>query len=142
MGDSEALLFVDNEQAEVFEADIFTEQAVCADEDIDFAFSCSFYYVARFFGGSETIQDFNRDGKICKSFGESPAVLDAKYRCGDKYGDLSAVFDGFEGGAHRKFGFAVADVTAKQSVHSDSLLHVRFDLFGCGGLVGGFLVGK
>ena len=36
--DAEALLFVDDQQAEIAELDVLREQAMRADDDIDFAF--------------------------------------------------------------------------------------------------------
>ncbi len=37
VADAEALLFVDDEEAEVLELEVFGEDAVGADEDVDFA---------------------------------------------------------------------------------------------------------
>ena len=48
-------------------------------------------------------------------------MLEAENCGGGEDGDLLAVLDGLEGGAHGYFGLAVPDVAAEQAVHR---LHV------------------
>ena len=60
----------------------------------------------------------------------------------DEHGDLLAVHDGFERGAHRDLGLAVADVAADQAVHRPPAFHVPLGVEDRLVLVGGFLVGE
>jgi len=53
-------------------------------------------------------------------------------------GDLFAGQHRFEGGAHRDFGFAEADVAAEQTVHRTRRFHVFFDVVDRFFLIGGF----
>jgi len=48
-------------------------------------------------------------------------MLEGENCRGRKNGDLFAVGNRLEGGAHRHFGFAVADVAAEQAVHRRGL---------------------
>src|SRR5882724_981583 len=63
VGDAEALLLVDDHQAEILEADIFGEQAVRADDDVDLARfeCCENLFLLR--GGAKAAQHLDSDGK-------------------------------------------------------------------------------
>ena len=65
-------------------------------------------------------------------------VLEGQDGGGREDGDLFAVGDGFERGAHGDFGLAVADVAAEQAVHGRGALHVALDVGDGGVLVGRF----
>ena len=124
VADAEALFFVDDEQAEVGELDVFREDAVGADEDVDFAgfgFLQDFFLLLR---GAEAADHFDGDGKRGEALLESFEVLEGEDGGGREHGDLLVVVDGFEGGAHGDFGFAVADVAAEQAVHGLRGFHV------------------
>ena len=64
---AEALFFVDDEQAEVGELQVFREEAVRADEDVDFAgfgFLQNFFLLLR---GAEAADHFDGDGERPRS---------------------------------------------------------------------------
>src|SRR5260370_15241931 len=114
---SEALFFVYDEQSEVGELYVFGEQAVGADQDIDFA---SLHFLQNFFlllGRAETTDHFNGDREGRETLLERLVVLECEYGGGCEYRDLFIVADGFECGAHGDFGFAVAHIAAQQAVH-------------------------
>ena len=124
VADAEALFFVDDEQAEVGELDVFREYAVSADEDIDFAgfgFLQDFFLLLRV---AEAADHFNGDGERGEALLESFEVLEGEDRGGRQHRDLLVVADGFEGGAHGYFRFAIADVAAEQAVHGLRGFHV------------------
>ena len=50
---AEALLFVDDQEAEVFELHVFGEQAMGADGDVDFAVCHVFHDLLQLFRGAE-----------------------------------------------------------------------------------------
>ncbi len=67
VADAEALFFVDDEQAEVGELEVFRKHAVGADEDVDFA---GFRFLQNFFlllGVAEAADHFDGDGKRRRS---------------------------------------------------------------------------
>ena len=54
---------------------------------------------------------------------------------GGKDGDLFAIAQRLERGAHHDFGFAEAHVAAEQAVHGDGIFHVTLDFLDGGELV-------
>ena len=75
MQDSEALFFVDDHEAEVFKVDIFGNQSVGADDDIDVAGFQSFDGFSLFGGGAEAGESFDSDGVIAEAFAKVLVVL-------------------------------------------------------------------
>lgn len=142
VADAEALFFVDDDQAEVLKADIGGDDAVGADEDIDFAAAEAGDDFALFGGAAEAAEHVDAHGEAGHAFDEALVVLQGEDGGGDEDGGLFAVHDGFEGGAHGDFGFAKADIAADEAVHGFGGLHVGFDGGDGGFLVGGFGVGK
>ena len=125
---AEALFFVDDEQAEVGELQVFREDAVGADEDVDFAgfrFLQNFFLLLRV---AEAADHFDGDGKRPEALLESFVVLEGEDRGGREHGDLLVVADGLECRAHGDFRLAVADVAAEQAVHGLGRFHVAHDV--------------
>ena len=140
--DAEALFFVDDDEAEVLEADIGAEDAVGADEDVEAAGGEALEGLADLAGRFEAAEDVNDEGEVGEAFGEGAIVLFGEDGGGDEDGDLFSGFDGFEGSAEGEFGFAVADVAAEEAVQGAGLLHIEFDVSGGGDLVVGVGVGE
>ena len=134
---SEALLFVDHQQSEVGELYVFRDQAVGADQDVDFS---GFHLLQNFFlllRGAEAADHFNGDGKRRKALFESFVVLEGQHGRGREHGHLLVVADGLEGGAHGDFRLAVADVAAEQAIHGLRRFHVALDVGDRGFLIFG-----
>ena len=130
---AEALLFVHDQQAEVGELHVFREQAMRADQDVDFA---GFHLLQNFFlllRRAEAADHFDGDGKGGKALLESFVVLEGEDGGGRQHRDLLVVADGLESGAHGDFRLAVADVAAEQAIHGLGRFHVALDV-GDGGL--------
>ena len=75
---AEALFLVDDEQAEVGELEIFRENAVGADEDVDFAgfgFLQNFFLLLRI---AEAADHFDGDGERSEALLESFVVLEGE----------------------------------------------------------------
>ena len=89
-------------------------------------------------GGAETAEHFDACGKCGEAALEGFEMLKGENGRGRKKGDLLAVGDGFERGAHGDFGFAVADVAAEEAVHRRGAFHVALDVGDGEVLVGGF----
>ncbi len=140
VADAEALFFVDDEQAEVLELDVFGKQAVGADEDVDLA---GFDFLENDFlllGGAEAGDHLNVNGELREAALECFEMLETEDGCGCKHGDLLAVLHGFEGGAHGDFSFAVAHVAAEEAIHGGGGFHVVLDGADGGELVVGLVV--
>ena len=115
--DAEALLFVDDEQAEIVKLDVLGKQAVGADDDVHFA---GFQIRQDFFllrGAAEAAEHLDAHGKRREAALEGFEMLEGENGGGREHGDLFAVADRLESGAHGDFGFAVADVAAEEAVH-------------------------
>jgi hypothetical protein len=65
-------------------------------------------------------------------------MLESENGCRREHGDLLAVGNRLECGAHRHFGFTVADVAAEQAIHRRGLFEILFDVGDGSALVGGF----
>lgn len=140
MFDAEALFFVDNGEAEIFELDVFGDDPMGADDDIDvpgFEGSDGF---PDFFGRGETAEHFDSHGVVGHPLAEGLPMLLGEDGGGDEDGDLFAAHDGFEGGANGDLGFAKADIAAEESVHGLFEFHVAFDFLDGADLVGRFAV--
>ena len=109
---AEALLLVDDEQAEILELDVFREQPVGADEDVDLAGLHLLHDELLFLRGAEARDHLHLDGKLREAFFEGLEVLKAEHGGGREHGDLLAILHGFESGAHSDFGFAIAHIAA------------------------------
>src|SRR5712672_677196 len=99
-----------------------------ADDDVHFA---GFEIGEDFFllgGAAKAAEHFDARGESGKSFLESFKMLEGENGGGREDGDLLVVNDGFEGGAHGDFGFAVANVAAKQTVHGLGTFHIALDV--------------
>ena len=138
--DAEALLLVDDDQTEILELDLRVQQLVRADDDVDAAALQPLDGLVDLLGGLEPAHGGDRDRKSLVTLGEGLVVLLDEQRRRHEHGDLLAVLDGLEGGAHGDLGLAEADVAADQAVHRDRLFHVGLDLVDGGELVGGLLV--
>jgi hypothetical protein len=135
--DAEALLLVDDQQAQVLEADVAGEQAVGADDDVDAPLTQPLDRRLGVRRGLEAAEPLHRDGEAGVPLGEGVQVLLGEQRGGGEHGDLLAVLHRLEGGADRDLRLAVADVAEDEPVHGDRLLHVLLDVLDGGELVGG-----
>ena len=138
--DAEALLLVDDDEAEVFELHVLRNHAVGADEDIDAALCGPLQDRLLLPGAAEAAEHFDGERVLGEPLGEGAEVLLGQHRRGHQDGDLLAVVDGLERGPHGDLGLAVAHVAAQQPVHRLRLLLVPLDLGDGAELVGRFLV--
>ena len=131
---AETLFFVHHQQAQVGKLHVFREQAMGADQDVDFA---RFHLLQNFFlllRRAEAADHLDGDGKRRKALLESFVVLEGEDGGGREHRNLLVVADGLERGAHGDFRLAVAHVAAQQAVHGLGRFHVALDV-GDGGLL-------
>ena len=122
--DAEALLLVDDQQAEVLRAHVAREQPVRADQDVDLAALEGRRRVARLLRRAEARDHVDRERVVAQALAERAEVLLGEHRGRHQEHHLLAVLGGLERGAQRDLGLAVADVAADQAVHRARLLHV------------------
>ncbi len=99
-----------------------------ADDDVDFAGFERGQGFLLLGGGAEAAEHFDARGKCGEAALEGFEVLKGEDGGGSEDGDLLGVGDGFEGGAHGDFGFAVADVAAEEAIHRRGAFHVALDV--------------
>ena len=140
VADAEALLLVDDEQAEVLELEVFaTECAWVPMRMSTLPVGSAFENFLLLLGGAEARDHLDVDGKFGEAALEAFEVLEAEHGGGREHGDLLAILHGLEGGAHGDLGLAVADVAAEQAVHGLRGFHVGLDVGDGGELVVGLV---
>ena len=133
---AEALLLVDDQQAEILELHVVREQPVRADDAVDLAGLDALDHLLGLAGREEPRQRLDTDGEPGESVGERVAVLCCEQRRRREDGDLLAVLDRLERGPDGDLGLAETDVAAQQPVHRVSKLHVALDRLDRRALVG------
>ena len=92
-----------------------------------------------FGGGAKAAEHFDSRGKRGETLLERFKMLESEDRGGREDGDLLVVGNGFEGGAHGDFGFAVANVSAEEAIHRGRFFQIALDIANRSELVGSFL---
>ncbi len=108
------------------------------DEDVDRAFRELFGDLLLLRAVPEAGEQLDRDRKRREPPRECSEVLVRENRRRGEHGDLLAVQNGLERGAHRDLRLSVADVAAEEPVHGNGPLHVALHVRDRLGLVGGF----
>ena len=139
---AEALLLVDDHEAEVLELDLLGQQPVGADHHVHGPVLQPGERLLGLLGGLEPGERGQAHREAGEALGERLGVLLGQQRGGHEHGDLLAVLHGLERRAHRHLGLAVAHVPGDQPVHGDLPLHVRLDLVDGGQLVRRLDVGE
>src|SRR5436190_21923566 len=81
-----------------------------------------------FGGGAEAAQHFYFGGKGGETALERFEVLECEDGGGGKDGNLFAIRDRFERGAHRDFRFSVTNIAAEQAIYGRLAFHVAPDV--------------
>ena len=137
--DAEALLLVDDDQAEVLEPGGRLQQPVGADEDVDLARGQLLDDLVALGLRLEPGEHRDRHRELREPLGEGLEVLVGQQRRRHQDGDLLAVLHRLERRPDRDLGLPVADVAADDPVHRDRLHHVGLDLVDGAELVGRLL---
>ena len=124
--DAEALLFVDDEEAEVLEVDVLREQAVRADDDVDLAVleaarrvsSCSFFVWKR-----DSARDRRSGSRACAPRRCGSAAARARSSGRGRATCLPAIATR-KAARMRDLGLAEADVAADEAIHRARRLEV------------------
>ena len=108
---------------------VFRQNAVGADQDVDFA---GFGFLQNFlllFRVAEAADHFDGDGERSEALLEGFVVLEGEDRRGSEDGNLLVIADGLERGAHGDFRLSVSHVAAEQAVHGLLGFHVAHHVF-------------
>lgn len=134
--DTEALLLVDDHQAEILELDLAAEQPVGTDHHVNRAVGQTVQGRLGFLVGLEARQrrHVHRERRV--ALGERRVVLLHQQGGRHQYSDLLAVLGRLEGSPYGDLGLAVADVTADDPVHRRDEFHVVLHVVDGGQLVG------
>ena len=135
---TEPLLFVDHKQAQVFESNVFLQQAMRANHHVDFARGQAGNHALGFGRAHETRKHFYFYWVGLEAFTKRGHVLRCQQRGWHEYRSLFAILDGFESGANRHFGFAETHIATHETIHRAGTVHVLFHSDDCFKLIGGF----
>ena len=142
VGDAEALLLVDDDQAELPELDALGEERMGADDDVDLAGLEALLGRLRLGGGDEAREPADLDREALEALLEGLEMLAGEQGGRRDQRDLQPGHRGDEGGAQRDLGLAEADVAADQPVHRLARAEI-VDHVGDGAvLVLGLLIGE
>ena len=139
--DAEAMLLVDDGEAEVLELDILLNQGVGADGDLHQPFGHQLLELHFFPGGEAAGEQGGDVAQLAENLFEGEAVLGGEDFRRREHGHLVAVLDGDDGGFGGDDGLTAAHVALQQAVHGMGRRHILSDLFedallGAGGLEG------
>ena len=133
---AEAMLFVDDDQAQVVEGDAGAEQAVGTDHDVHLAGRQAVGDRGDLAVRAHAGHGLDVHRPVGEAVAEGLVVLLREERCRRQHGDLPAGRHGHEGGAHGDLGLAETHVAADQPVGGPLRTEVLDD-----GVDGGLLVG-
>ena len=142
VADPEALLLVDDQQAQPLEPDLLGEQAVRADHHVHRPVGQALGDTPRRRRGQESTEHLHPDRIRGEAVAEGLAVLLGQEGGRHQHGRLTSVLHGLERGSDRHLRLAEAHVAAHQAVHRHGALHVRLDVLDGLQLVRRLLVGK
>ncbi len=117
MAHPEAVLFIDNQQAQIFPAHVVLQQLMGADENINFAFRCLLQHQGLFFGATKARQQLNAHRPVGKTVAEIVEMLLRQQSSGHQHRHLLIVFYRQKRRTHCHFGLAKTHVTADQTIH-------------------------
>ena len=140
--DAEALLLVDDDEAQLLGADVAREQPVGADQDVDLARLEVLEHGFDLGRRAQPGDPLDPEREVGEALAEGAEVLLGEDRRRHQDHHLLAVGGGLDRGPQRHLGLAEADVAADQAVHRPLGLHVALDRLDRLQLVGGLAVGE
>ncbi len=124
---AETLLFIHDQQSQMPALDLFRQNRVRPNQDIDIPQRKIIQNILFLFGRCETIQTADRDAEMLHTLGKRLKMLHGEHRRRRQHHRLVAAHHAFEDGAHRDFRFPESHVAAEQHLHRLRPLHRRFD---------------
>jgi hypothetical protein len=121
---AEALLLVDDHQAEILEADIGLDELVRADDDVHRAGRQRRDHGVGLFFCTEPREQLHRHGELRHALDERVEMLLRQHGGRHQHGNLFAAHHRLERRADGHLGLAETDVAAHEPVHRLGLLHI------------------
>ncbi len=140
--DPEAVLLVDDGQAQILETHVVLQQLVGADQNIDLALGQGLQGFRLLLGRAEAGQQFDPHRPVGEAVEKVLIVLLGQQRGRRQHRHLSPVLHRHEGGAHRHLGLAETDIAAHHPIHRPAGAQVGDYRVDGHLLVGGFLERK
>ena len=142
LGDAEALLLVEHDEAELLRHDVAGEHAVGADQDVDLARPEVGQHLLHLGRGPEPRHHLDPDREVAEAVAQGGGVLLGEDGRRHQHQHLAAGGGDLERRPHRHLGLAEADVAAHQPVHRLGRLEILLDGVDRDGLVVGLVVGE
>ena len=142
MGDAEALLLIDDDEAEPLEINAFGQQRMGADNDIDRAVGEARLDRLRLLVGDEAGEAADIDREAAEAFLELHMMLAREQGGGADEDDLHPRHRRDEGGAQGDFGLAEAHVAADEAIHRLARSQILDHVADRAVLILGFLIGE
>ena len=117
MSHTKTLFFVDNDQSQVLELNIWLKQAVSADDDINDTGDQSAHHFELPARCAKPAEQFDAYWISTHAFNKNVKMLLSQNRGWNQDSHLLSASDGLESCAHGDFGLAVADITTDYPVH-------------------------
>ena len=142
LSNTEALLLIDNQQAEAGKIHIGLQQTVRTDKNINLTVGNLLQNSALLLRRTKAIQQANLYTEIAHALLEGNIMLLCQHcrRC--QYSHLLTVKHSLKGSTQGHLCFAVADITAEQTFHRLRLFHISLDFGNRLQLVRCFLIRK
>ena len=132
---AEALLLIDDEQAEILELDVLLQQLVRADHEVALARAHIGERLAHLRLRAKAREHPDLDREAVKALHGGLIVLLGEHRRRHEDGRLPPVEHALHHGAQGDLGLAVAHVAAQEAIHRHGLFHVGLDLLDAAQLV-------
>ena len=140
MGNAKALLLINDQKPQISVFHILGKHSVGSDHNIHLTL---FQILNRLFllgRGTETTQKIHPYRKFLHSLEKRIIYLLGKNRCRHKINYLAAFLYRFKCGTKSNLCFAIADVTAHQTIHNFGTFHIALGIFNCIQLILSLLV--
>ena len=139
---AEALLLVNNKQAEIVEFHVLGQHPVRPDHNIHLSVAQPLDGLLLLLRRAEAGEHLDGHRKALEPLQQCVVMLQGKDGSRHKQYTLLALRNTFEGGAERHLRLAEADVAAQQTVHRNGALHIVLDLLRAAELIVGLLIFK
>ena len=121
------MLFVDNDQAKIPEADIFLNQSMSSDNDLGVAAGNALADVFTLGGFLASRQQHHPQAQMVCPIFDIPIMLLCQNFCGGHDCSLIGIVAGGDHGGHGNNGFSGTHVSLQKTVHHDIPGHVGFN---------------
>ena len=122
---AEAVLFIDDYEAEILELHATVNQLVRADDEIDASVRQTVQHALHFLRGPKSRQFRDLERPFGEAIGKELKMLLREERRRHEHGHLLAIDQCDKCGAERDLGLPEADVTADETVHRLALCEIR-----------------